>query len=294
MNKKKYLITGADGQLARAFIAALHQRHIPFEAKNHHQLDITDFSGLEDYLRARKPDVVLNCAAYNLVDHAEEEPEKAFRINSEAARNLAVLCKKYNIFLAHFSSDYIFDGKKGEPYTEEDAPHPLSVYGESKLKGEEAVREQSKDFLIFRLSWVFGEGQNNFLYKLTRWAEGKKSIQVVDDEISAPAFTEDVVKVVLLALERGLKGTYHLANSGHCSRYELAKYYFDRIGVSRKIIPVSSVTFQTKAKRPVFSPMSPAKICRRLNISIPTWQDAVERFAITQRENKAFKGVFCP
>ncbi|HBR14218.1 MAG TPA: dTDP-4-dehydrorhamnose reductase [Candidatus Omnitrophica bacterium] len=278
MNKKKYLITGADGQLARAFIAALHQRHIPFEAKNHRQLDITDFSGLEDYLRARKPDVVLNCAAYNLVDHAEEEPEKAFQINSEAARNLAVLCKKYNIFLVHFSSDYVFDGCKGEPYTEKDAPNPVSNYGFSKLEGERAVCGQAGRFLVFRLSWLFGDGENNFFAKLEKWARGEASIKIVQDEVSSPTYACDAADVVLKAVEAGLEGLYHLSNDGYCSRYELAKYYFQKTGNKVAAVPVPSETIPVKAKRPGFSPMSHQLICEKLGIAMPSWQDAVDRF----------------
>ena len=167
-------------------------------------------------------------------------------------------------------------------YTEEDAPHPLSVYGQSKLKGEEIVRKELEDFLIFRLSWLFGEDRT-FLYKLTQWAKDKKSIEVVDDEISVPTFTEDVVKVVLLALERGLKGTYHLANTGQCSRYEWAKYYFEEKGAAIEVCPVSSDRFPVKARRPRNSPMSNKKICDELNITIPSWQDAVDRFIASSR-----------
>jgi dTDP-4-dehydrorhamnose reductase len=274
---KKFLITGAGGQLARAFISSLEAQGLEYLAPRKDQLDITDAGQVMAVVGRYRPDVLINCAAYNQVDIAQEHPGAAFSVNSDAVGNLAAACKHLNIFLVHFSSDYIFDGEKGELYTEEDAPNPLSVYGKSKLKGEEAVREGLNDFLIFRLSWVFGEGQNNFLYKLTQWARDKKSIQVVDDEISVPTFTEDVVKVVLLALERGLKGTYHLTNSGQCSRHEWAKYYFEKKGAAIEVCPVSSDRFPVKARRPRNSPMSSKKICDELNISIPSWQDAVDR-----------------
>jgi len=275
---KKFFITGANGQLAIEFISSMAQRNLSYAAFSKDQLDITDFEETEKIISKERPDILLNCAAYNLVDQAEDEPEIAFKINSEAVHNLASVCKKNDIFFVHFSSDYVFDGQKGNFYAEEDEPNPLNVYGQSKLEGEESIRKELKNFLIFRLSWVFGHGQQNFLYKLSKWVQNKKSLDIVDDDISVPTYTHDVVKVVLLALERGLRGTYHLTNSGKCSRYELAKHYVEKKGINIEVCPVASGFFPMKAKRPSYTCMSNERICNDLNISIPTWQDAADRF----------------
>ena len=134
-------------------------------------LDITDPDGVMKTVSQYQPDVVLNCAAYNLVDKAEEEPVAAFRVNAEGVRNLAAVCKKNNILLVHYGSDYVFDGTKEDFYKEEDDPNPVNIYGESKLEGERRLKDETDKFLLLRLSWVFGEGQQNFLYKLSEWAK---------------------------------------------------------------------------------------------------------------------------
>jgi len=230
------------------------------------EVDIGSKEQIADFLK-KHPEIthIVNCAAFSQVDAAEEKREEAYRTNALGPENLSLAAKKTGRKLIHISTDYVFDGQKGEAYTEEDAPNPLNVYGQSKLKGEEAVRAQLEGFLVFRLSWVFGEGQQNFLYKLSQWAKSRESLKIVNDEISVPTSTEDVVQVVFLAVEKGLKGTYHLTNSGKCSRYEWAKYYFDKKGTGTDICPVSSDHFPVTAKRPLVTYMSNRKICKELN-----------------------------
>lgn len=283
LKNKKVFITGAGGQLAKEFITRLDKEEINYAATDHSIMDICDFAQSEEIIREARPDILINCAAYNQVDAAEEdEQDEAFRVNAQAVSHLAEICKDNNIFLVHFSSDYIFDGTKNSPYTEEDKPNPANKYGESKLKGEKAVRGQLKDFLIFRLSWVIGGGHQNFLYKLLEWMKEKQNLKIVSNEISVPTFTADIIKIVFMALEKGLKGTYHLTNSGQCSRYELAKYYLGKKGIRNKIRPALASDILLKAKRPAFSCMSNKKISEALNISIPHWQDAVNKYVQAQ------------
>lgn len=286
ISNKKFLITGSSGQLAKEFIRSFEKQGFNFSAPGEDQFDITDPAKVRAVIRQYDPDIILNCAAYNLVDNAEDEPQKALKVNSEAVSILAVACEETGIFPVHFSTDYIFDGTKKDFYTEEDRPNPLNVYGQSKLKGEEEIRKELKSFLIFRLSWVFGAGEQNFLYKLSQWAKGKESLKVVSDEVSVPTYTEDVVKVVMRALEQGLEGTYHLTNTGRCSRYEWAKYYFEKMEISTEIQECSITEFSAKAKRPLETVMSNKKISDTLNISIPTWQDAVNRMVYHKRKNE--------
>jgi dTDP-4-dehydrorhamnose reductase len=274
----KFLITGSNGQLAREFIRVLaatnHDVIAPSEAK----LDISEPNLVHEAVSQNKPQVVINCAAYNLVDKAEEEFDAACRVNAVGARNLAIASKKHNALLVHFSTDYVFDGSKEDFYTEDDPPNPLNNYGKSKLLGERLVAEQTDDYLLFRLSWVFGEGRQNFLYNLLKWAEKSQALKVVCDEISVPTYTEDIVEVTMLAVANELRGIFHLTNGGYATRYEVARYFFEKLGVEKLILPVSSEYFPTATKRPPFSAMSNRRISEALSLHIPDWRNGVDRF----------------
>ena len=272
----KFLITGANGQLAREFSRALDTHSTV--GMDRERLDISDFHSVSGAVSSYSPDIVLNCAAYNLVDTAEDDFDTAFRVNALGTKNLAAACEKHNALMVHFSTDYVFDGEKNDFYTEEDKPNPINRYGESKLSGERFLAEETEDFLIFRVSWVFGEGGRNFLGKLSGWAEKNKVLRIVCDQISVPTYTEDIVKAVLLAVKDGLRGVYHLTNNGYSSRYEVSRYYLEKMGSNNLILPVSSGYFQEQAGRPYFSAMSNAKISRALSLSMPHWKDAINRF----------------
>ena len=273
-----FLITGGNGQLGREFQRVLSRQRRKFLVFPKDKLDITDFATTEQIIREIRPDVLINCAAYTLVDKAEENPASSDLVNSSAVANLASLCKKFNIFLVHFSTDYVFDGKKNNFYSETDLPNPLNKYGRSKLQGEESIIKTLRHFLIFRVSWVIGQGEKNFLYKLSRWSKEKHILEVSYDEISTPTYTQDIAEATLLSLKRRLKGLYHLANSGYCSRYELAKYFVKKMALDNILIPVPAGKFNTTAKRPFFSAMSNAKLSKELGISISCWETAVDRF----------------
>jgi len=273
-----FLITGGNGQLGSEFQKVLTKQRRKFLVFPKDKLDITDFKETEQIIKETKPDVLINCAAYTLVDEAEEDPASSDLVNGSAVANLAYLCKKFNIFLIHFSTDYVFDGKKKDFYTEADLPNPLNKYGRSKLEGEESVIKTLRHFLIFRVSWVIGQGERNFLYKLSRWSKEKHVLEVSYDEISTPTYTQDIAEAALLSLKRRLKGLYHLANSGYCSRYELAKYFLKKMALDNILIPVPAAKFNTPAKRPFFSAMSNAKLSKELGISISCWETAVGRF----------------
>lgn len=274
----KYLITGAKGQLAREFIKTFERQGTDFVAFGKEELDITDFDKVLKTIKDIKPDVVINCSAYNLVDKAEEEFEKALRVNTFGVSNLAIACAETGAFLIHYSTDYVFDGKKEGLYTEEDQPNPLNKYALSKLLGEEAVRNYLENYLIFRVSWVYGEGTQNFLYKLEQWAKEREYLKVACDEFSVPTSTRTIVEVTLKALERGLTGLYHLVNSGYASRYEWAKEYFRLKGIKKFIYPAYQHEFNLTAKRPRWSAMSNGKICKELGLEIKEWKEEMEIF----------------
>ncbi len=282
----KFLITGAKGQLAREFLKVLKNDEYEIKALDREGLDVSDPHAVSEAVSYYRPDVVINCAAYNFVDKAEENFETAFRVNALGPKNLASACKKYDSLLIHYSTDYIFDGTKEDFYTEQDEPNPINFYGKSKLEGEEILKGEMDNFLLFRVSWVFGEGKQNFLYKLKEWAEKQKVVKVVSDQISVPTYTEDIVKATMLAIKEGLRGVYHLTNSGYASRYEVARYFFESLGLNRLILPVSSDFFNAPAKRPYFSAMSNVKLSEGLRLNIPDWREGVDRFI---RSGELFK-----
>jgi dTDP-4-dehydrorhamnose reductase len=282
----KYLITGKNGQLAKEFIREFKARKIDFIAPDEAHLDIRNSAQVAEAVAACKPDVIINCAAYNLVDKAEQEREKAFAVNAQGPRNLARAAGINKAMLVHFASDYVFDGTKEDGlYIESDPTNPLNEYGRSKLAGEDLAEEAGGNCLVFRLSWVYGDGKQNFIYKLTEeWSKHNEYLKIACDEFSVPTSTKTVVDLTMKSLDADIRGLYHATNSGYCSRYEWAKLIFDGLGIKKFIRPVSMDSFNLPARRPKFSAMSNARLGGVLNINIPAWQEAVESYL---REGKA-------
>ncbi|MDI1471512.1 MAG: dTDP-4-dehydrorhamnose reductase [Thermodesulfovibrio sp.] len=276
----KILITGSKGQLATEFIKELSQRDIEFVALSREELDITDFNKVYNIIKQIHPNIVINCSAYNNVDGAESDFIQTYKVNALGSYNLAIACKEINAKLIHYSTDYVFDGTKEGLYTEEDRPNPINEYGKSKLFGELFIEEVLDKYLIFRTSWVYGEGKQNFLYKLTQWAETQQYLKIACDEFSAPTSTKTMVDVTLRAIEKGLTGLWHLTNSGYASRYEWAKEFMRLKGIKKFIYPAYQTDFNLPAKRPKFSAMSNEKLCKELDIEILDWQEALRQFTI--------------
>jgi dTDP-4-dehydrorhamnose reductase len=278
-NAMKYLLTGKNGQLARAFIQRFERQAVDFFAPDELKLDITNPEIVSAAVAAYRPDIIINCAAYNLVDKAEQDRDAAFKVNAEGPKNLARAAAAQKALLVHFGSDYVFDGlKESGLYTEDDPVNPLNEYGKSKLTGEEYVLEENSHCLVLRLSWVFGPGKQNFIYKLGEWSKNNEYLKIACDEFSVPTYTDTVVDVTFKAIEAGVVGKYHLTNGGYCSRYEWAKVILNVLGISKFIRPVSMDAFQLPALRPKFSAMSNGRIEGLLNVNIPLWQDAVASF----------------
>lgn len=267
------LILGKDGQLGREFCRYCDKKNINYQAFSKAELDITDFSNVAKIIKIQRPKIIINCTAYNQVDLAEKNNKLAFQINELAVKNLAMLAKQYKIKLIHYSSDYVFDGTKKEGlYVEEDEPNPINQYGKSKLAGEIAIQEILDDFLIFRVSWVYGIGQQNFIYKLLKWSEKQDVLQIADDEVSVPTSTRTITHITWQVIEEELNGLYHLTNQGSCSRYEWAKEIFRIKNINKEIQPVSKDSFNLPAKRPGFSAMDSSK----LGFDIKNWQSELE------------------
>ena len=275
-----YLILGANGQLGKQFAKDLTIGNKTVIAPDEKDCDITSVDTLSRFIDSVKPTVIINCAAYNAVDLAEQQTDTAYLINTTAVNTIATLCNEKNIFFVHYSSDYVFDGSKGNLYTENDTPNPLNVYGKSKRAGEAAVIASGGKYLLFRTSWVFGNGAQNFIHKILQWSQKNSVLKLTADEVSVPTSAIDLVDITLQSINKGLTGLYHLTNSDYASRYEWGRYIAKQLSLHSTIIPVPMSAFPSSAQRPLFSAMSNQLLQNDLGITIPDWRDAVDRFLV--------------
>ena len=270
-------IFGSKGQLGKAFAARFEKEGWEYLGADCDELDVTNPMHVAEVLSIYRPGLIINCSAYNQVDLAETNQKLAMDVNAYALRSIAMEARKFETTLVHFSTDYVFDGEKKTPYTEQDEPNPLNVYGKSKLAGEKYALEPM-GASVFRLSWVYGDGKQNFVYKLRQWSEKPGPLRIANDEISVPTYTEDVVDAVMSAMQRGLFGLWHLPGTGACSRLEWAKEILRLSGIEKEIIPAKMAYFPAAAMRPGYSAMSNDAICRELGIKIPHWKDSLAKF----------------
>jgi len=275
----KYLIIGKYGQLAKEFQHLLSSKGEEYIGLSHEEADVRDYVKLNRVFEAYKPGVVINCSAYNQVDKAESDYEEAMKVNALGSYNLALLCREHGSFLVHYSTDYVFDGSKREGlYTEADEPNPLNKYGLSKLLGELFAMQATHNMLLLRVSWVFGEGTQNFIYKVLNWSKEREVLQVSVDEVSVPTWARRIALVSYEAIHKGLAGLYHLVSSGPASRYERAKQELKLCHKENLVVPVSADTFNLQAKRPKFSSMGNERISAALGIKLPDLESDLEEY----------------
>ncbi|MHA1222219.1 MAG: dTDP-4-dehydrorhamnose reductase [Candidatus Heimdallarchaeaceae archaeon] len=278
----KILITGANGQLGQDFQKLFTKRNVVFfptdVGSDLEDLDITNRNAIIHYVKKNKIDVIINCAAYNDVDNAEREWKIAFKINSEGVKNLALVSKKLNIELIHYSTDFVFDGSKVSPYTIEDIPNPLSQYGKSKALGEQNVMNLLKKYYLIRTSWVFGMGNVNFVNKVLSWSKKTKELRIVTDQISSPTYTVDLARTTWELINSKVYGLYHITNSGVCSKFEWAKFILKLIGWKGNLLKAKTADFNPIAMRPKFSALDNSRLKEKMGYVLPTWKDATRRF----------------
>ncbi|HEY4717344.1 MAG TPA: dTDP-4-dehydrorhamnose reductase [bacterium] len=274
----KILVTGANGQLAKEIINISTLRGYSVISKSREELDITILSSVCDALSSFKPNIVINCAAYNDVDRAETDWQNAFLVNGTGVKNLSIACSKIDAEIVHLSSDYVFDGLKGKPYTIVDKPAPVNKYGESKLLGEELLKRHSNRFFLIRTSWVFGTGKFSFPKRVIEWASKNKKLRIVDDQISIPSYNIDVARAAIDLIQTGNCGLYHITNSGFCSRYSWARRILNTIKWQGELEPAKSGDFQTPAKRPGYTVLDGFPLQDTIGYLLPSWEDATERF----------------
>jgi dTDP-4-dehydrorhamnose reductase len=278
LKQEKILIAGSAGQLGKAFKSELAQRNIIFFAPDEKDCNITQSDSIEKIIDSFEPSIVINCAAYNAVDDAESNQEIADLVNHKADKNMADSCKKRNCRIVHYGTDYVFNGKKEDLYKETDEPDPLNVYGKSKAAGELAVLDSGCKSLVLRTSWVYGDGTQNFIYKLLGWSEKNRILKISSDEASVPTSVKEMVKATLTLLEKNESGLFHLTNSNYCSRYEWCRFVIEVLGKNNIVIPVPMSYFKTAAKRASFTAMSNEKIQSVLGYDIPDWRTSVKEY----------------
>jgi dTDP-4-dehydrorhamnose reductase len=273
----RILITGSNGQLGSEFryLAANYPNH-NFIFTDIEELDITDFQSVRIFFQENSFNFCVNCAGYTAVDQAEDEPEKAFLLNADAVENLSKSCEESNVRLIHISTDYVFDGAAKRPYRENDPVSPQSVYGLSKLKGEDAVLEYSSSAIIIRTAWLCSRFGKNFVKTILKLGAERAELSVVDDQLGSPTFTEDLAKAILEMIGKPGKPEsseiYHYSSMGNISWFIFAKEIMDIAGLDCKIIPIKTSEYPTRAKRPAYSVLDKSKIIHDYGIEIPEWK----------------------
>ncbi|KDE62227.1 dTDP-4-dehydrorhamnose reductase [Fusobacterium necrophorum DJ-1] len=242
------------------------------------ELDITDIAKVREFVQRRKISCVINCAAYNNVDKAEDEPELCKKINTEAPRDLAIIAKEIGAEYMTYSTDFVFDGKKKSPYIEEDIPNPLSVYGRTKYEGEQEVLKANSNSFVIRTSWVFGIANNNFNKQVIAWSQSKNELFIVDDQISSPTYSRDLAYFTWKLLQTKKYGLYHFSNAGEASKYDQAKYVLDRIGWKGNLKRAKTNDFILKAKRAEYTKLDSSKLEKLIGEKIPSWKLEIDSF----------------
>ncbi len=275
----KVLVTGVKGQLGYDVVKECEKRGIEAIGVDVEEMDITDAAACERVITEAKADAVIHCAAYTAVDAAEDNQDLCRKVNAEGTRNIAEVCRKLDIKMMYFSTDYVFNGQGERPWEPDDPREPLNVYGQTKYEGELAVQELLEKYFIVRIAWVFGVNGKNFIKTMLRLGKERGAVSVVDDQIGSPTYTYDLARLVVDMIQTDRYGIYHATNEGLCSWYEFACQIFKAAGMNQvKVTPVDSTAFPAKAKRPHNSRMDKSKLAENGFEPLPSWEDALERY----------------
>ncbi len=278
----RILITGANGMLANSVIKRFEGNELILtDVKD---LDITDLDAVRKFVRDKKPEYIINCAAYTAVDKAEEAGEIVEKVNADGPGNLAIAAKENDAVLIHISTDYVFGGELDidKYYKEDDPKAPVTAYGITKLHGEEQVSQNTDKYYIFRIAWLYGEGPN-FVRTMLRLGEEKDELSVVADQHGSPTYAEDLANVIAKAIDKKIPyGVYHATNEGYTTWFDFTKAIFEYAGIDCKVNAVTTEKYIdmmkiTQAKRPKNSQLSKEKLSAQ-GITIPQWEDALKRY----------------
>jgi len=287
----KLLVIGSGGQLGCDFVKEaelLGHLVIPVDFPD---IDIADKASVERFVNDAKPDVIVNCAAFTAVDLCEQEQKNAFSINADACFNLAYCARDIGARLIHFSTDYVFDGRASKPYTERSDTNPQTVYGKSKLRGEELIVETCPKYLIFRIAWLYGVHGNNFVKSIRRFAQAaadeKKPLKVVNDQFGTPTWTVSVCRQALSVIDKNEYGVFHCTSEGQCSWFDFAKEIVSASGINVDVVPCTTEEFPRPAPRPHFSVLENARF-KEMGINImPEWKEAFKEFLSTENHKES-------
>jgi dTDP-4-dehydrorhamnose reductase len=276
MVEARVAILGGKGMLGSDLALICQQHRLITTVLDLPEFDITNEKHLTDALKG--VDAVINCAAYTNVEKAESETELAYKVNGEAVGKLGFAAKEAGVWVLHISTDFVFDGKSRRPYIETDPPHPINIYGASKLAGEELLLESSCRYCIMRVEWTYGSGGNNFVTKMIKRARTSRRLKVVDDQIGSPTATAEIAKVICKLLPKKPQGLFHFASAGCVSRFEMAKFIFDKLNMFVDLNSCKTTDFPTVAARPLNSRFDCSKIKALLDEPIEPWQAPLGRF----------------
>ncbi|RLB08241.1 MAG: dTDP-4-dehydrorhamnose reductase [Deltaproteobacteria bacterium] len=275
---KRVLVLGAQGMLGHDLVEACTLRYEVIGLSKE-DLDITRQEATRKVIKEISPDVVINAAGYTDVDGCEKKMQKAFTINGEGSKNVAKGCRYSGAKLVYISTDYIFDGEKGSPYSEDDTPNPQNIYGESKLLGERYIEKFLDDYLIVRTQWLYGSHGRNFVETILTLAEETDRIEVVNDQVGSPTYTVDLSRAILTLLSKDLRGIFHVSNSGSCSWYEFALEILRLAGTEKvEIVPISSCILNRPAKRPLYSVFDCQRLRKEAGVDMRSWQEALQDY----------------
>lgn len=274
----KVLVTGFNGQLGFDVVKELNKRNIECKGVDLQDFDITDREQTLEYIKMYSPDALVHCAAYTAVDKAEDDEECCRRVNVDGSENLALACKELDAKMLYVSTDYVYGGNGEVPFDVTDPTDPKSVYGKTKLEGENAVKNHVSKCFIVRTSWVFGINGNNFVKTMLRLGAERDMLSVVDDQIGSPTYTPDLARLICDLIFTEEYGTYHGTNENYCSWAEFAAEIMRLGGRKAQIKPIPSSEYPAKAQRPLNSRLSKACLDRIGVKRLPAWQDALERY----------------
>jgi len=275
-NDAKIAILGGRGMLGTDLTNICEQHRFDVKVFDLPEFDITDSRQPKQALNGAQ--IIVNCAAYTNVDGAESEAELAYQVNAEAVGRLGALAKEADAWLLHVSTDFVFDGRLNKPYVETDTPNPINEYGRTKLAGEQLLSQSGCRHCILRVEWTYGSAGSNFVTKLIQRAKAHKTLKVVDDQIGSPTATTEVAKVICKLLRSRPQGIFHFASAGYVSRYEMAKFIFDKLSMDVNLLPCKTADFASAAARPLNSRFDCSKIKALLDEPIEPWQGPLERF----------------
>lgn len=272
----KILVTGAGGMLGHEVVQTLemqgHEVWGTDVASTAEKLDITKPDQIRYAIASFRPEWIVNCAAYTNVDGAEEHEDTAILLNAKGPEMLSRACRRHSVKLLHISTDYVFDGEKETPYSEDDPPGPINVYGVSKLAGENAVRHQMAEYLIVRTQWLIGHHGRNFISTILAAAQVKETLQVVNDQWGSPTFAPDLAKALAHLMEIDARGIFHVCNRGKTTWYDLASKAIEFVGLGTKVVPVATSEYPRPARRPRYSILSTTKFTEKTGKVMPLWQ----------------------